>query len=182
MTDLPPEPAPEARPQFRALAQYVRDMSFENPGAPASLRPGLPQPQIQLNIDLGARKVDADTDEVTLRLRATAKRGEETVFIAELLYAGLFAFINIPDADRQVLQAVECPRLLFPFARQVLADMTRDGGFVAVMLEPIDFAGLYRARLQRQQQGGQGQEGPSGETPPAGESQNGGGTPAPTTN
>jgi preprotein translocase subunit SecB len=162
MTDLPPQPdsgaAPEPaidnRPQFRALAQYVRDMSFENPAAPASLRPGLPAPQIQLNIDLGARKIDADTEEVTLRLRATAKRGEETVFIAELLYAGLFGFLNISEADRQTLVAVECPRLMFPFARQVLADMTRDGGFVAVMLEPIDFAGLYRSRQLRQQQGG----------------------------
>lgn len=162
MTDLPPqpdsgadpEPAIDNRPQFRALAQYVRDMSFENPAAPASLRPGLPAPQIQLNIDLGARKIDADTDEVTLRLRATAKRGEETVFIAELLYAGLFGFINISEADRQTLVAVECPRLMFPFARQVLADMTRDGGFVAVMLEPIDFAGLYRSRQLRGQQGG----------------------------
>jgi preprotein translocase subunit SecB len=169
MTDLPPEgaPAAEARPQFRALMQYVRDMSFENPGAPGSLRPGQPQPQIQLNIDLGARRVDAEADEVSMRIRATGKRGEETVFIAELLYAGLFAFRNMSDTDRQVMHMIECPRLLFPFARQILADMTRDGGFPAVVLEPIDFASLYRARLQRQQEeaGTGGQEAGGGETP-----------------
>jgi preprotein translocase subunit SecB len=168
MTDLPPqpdsgaapEPAIDTQPQFRALTQYVRDMSFESPAAPASLRSGLPAPQIQLNIELGARKIEPDTEEVSLRLRATAKRGEETVFIAELLYAGVFGFINIPEADRQMLVAVECPRLMFPFARQILADMTRDGGFVAVMLDPIDFAGLYRARQLRQQQGEAGETHP----------------------
>lgn len=166
MTDTPPEgtaqgTAPDARaPQFRVLGQYVRDSSFENPGAPASLRGGQASPQIELGVDMSARRIDADTEEVSLRIRATAKRGEETVFIAELLYAGLFAFINIPDEERTPIVMIECPRLLFPFARQILADMTRDGGFPPVMLEPIDFTALYRARLQQQAQQAQAGEAP----------------------
>lgn len=169
MTDLPPEgtAAPETRaPQFRVLAQYVRDSSFENPGAPMSLRGRQNPPQIELGVDLAARRIDTDTEEVSLRIRATAKREGETVFIAELLYAGLFGFVNIPDAERGPIVMIECPRILFPFARQVLADMTRDGGFPPVMLEPIDFAALYRQRLLQQQQAQQTEAAAGGETAP----------------
>ncbi len=164
MTDLPPEgAAPSSAPQLRVLAQYVRDSSFENPLAPQSLRSGQGSPQVQLGVDLGARKVAEDADEVSLRIRATAKRDEETVFIAELLYAGVFQFNNIPDEQRQPLLMIECPRLLFPFARQVLSDMTREGGFPPVMLEPIDFSVLYRQRLAQQAQEGAGNGAAQGE-------------------
>ncbi len=159
MTDLPPDAAaPGAAgaqsqaPQLRVLAQYVRDSSFENPAAPMSLRGDLPAPQIQMAIDIAARNVDQDAEEISLHIKATAKRGEETVFIAELLYSGLFAFINIPEAERHAVTLIECPRLLFPFARQVLSDMTREGGFPPVLLEPLDFAALYRQRMLQQQQ------------------------------
>lgn len=161
MSDLAASPADNgaaaAQPQLRVLAQYVKDMSFENPGAPQSLRAGQDQPQIDLQIDVNAMAL-ADGPglyEVALRMRAQGSRGTEVVFIAELVYAGLFEFQNISGPDFEPILLIECPRTIFPFARRVLADMTREGGHPPLMLDPIDFVGLYRAQMeQRQQQGG----------------------------
>ncbi|WP_420430219.1 protein-export chaperone SecB [Hyphobacterium sp.] len=153
---------PENMPQMRMLVQYVKDLSFENPGAPATLRANQTQPAIDINIDVQARSVEDNTYEVTIMMSAQAKREEETTFICELAYGGLFELLNFDDAARQPMLLVECPRLLFPYARRVFADATRDGGFPPLMLEPIDFAGLYRQQLARQQQAG-------GNTPPAGD-------------
>lgn len=157
MTDAPSTPTDTqtpAQPQLRVLAQYVKDLSFENPGAPDTLRPGQPAPGIDLSIDVRARNVGDDTFEVLLVINARASRkteaGEDSiVFIAELSYGGLFQMANIPDAEREPFLLIECPRMIFPYARRILADTTRDGNFPPLMLDPVDFASLYRQQLAK---------------------------------
>jgi len=161
MTDAPNTPADNAAaqaPQLRVLAQYVKDLSFENPGAPETLRPGQPAPAIDLAIDVQARTAGEDTFEVVLTVNAKASRDETVVFIAELSYAGLFQLANVGETDREPFLLIECPRLIFPFARRVLADTTRDGNFPPLMLDPVDFAGLYRAQLAKRAAAAPGSE------------------------
>jgi len=180
MTDAPANPDQSAQPQvpqIRVMGQYVKDLSFENPGAPNSLRGG-GQPNIDMGIDVRARGVDESTYEVELSLSAKATRENDTAFIAELVYAGLFQITNLDERARDPFLLIECPRILFPFARRILSDATRDGGFPPLMLEPVDFAALYRQQLAQRQQGGQsegqqggqgGESGPeTGGTPPSG--------------
>lgn len=139
-------PPATAEPRIALAGQYVRDLSFENPNAPASLRAD-DQPQVQVSVQVNAAQRGGSAFEVTLQVNATAKRGEDTVFVVELLYGGLFSFENIPVNSLQAVCLIECPRLLFPFARRIVADVTRDGGFPPLLLEPVDFAQLYRRRL-----------------------------------
>lgn len=136
-------------PMLQILAQYTKDASFENPNAPESLRTGLDAPQININIEIGRQMLSDDTVEVVLMLKADARRGEQIAFIAELEYAGLFAFKGANVEEIQPLILVECPRLLFPFARQIMAEMTQNGGFPPIMLEPPDFVGMFRNEIQR---------------------------------
>jgi len=138
-----------AGPMLSVLAQYTKDQSFENPNAPNSLRTGLDAPQIGINIEIGRQMLEGDNVEVTLMLRAEARRGEEVAFLAELEYAGLFSFQGINIEEIQPLILIECPRLLFPFARQIMAEMTQNGGFPPIMLEPPDFAGMFREEMMR---------------------------------
>lgn len=144
--------APPAPPQLAVAAQYIKDLSFENPNAPAALRGPNGQPQVQVNVDVQARGVGQDSYEVMLRANIEAKQGEQTAFILELLYGGVFILRNIPPEHLEAVCLVECPRLLFPFARRIIADATRDGGFPPLMLDPIDFAALYLQGKQRQAQ------------------------------
>ncbi|WP_417481250.1 protein-export chaperone SecB [Maricaulis sp.] len=152
MTDAPATPAentPPQPPQLRILAQYVKDLSFENPGAPETLR-NAQAPAIDLAIDVQARSLGEGTFEVVLNINAKAAReNNDVVFITELAYGGLFQLANIADADREPFLLIECPRLLFPFARRILADATRDGGFPPLMLDPVDFASLYRQQIMK---------------------------------
>ena len=141
-----------AAPRLAVVTQYVKDLSFENPMAPQSLLPGGPRPEIGVRVNVGIQSLDAERHEVVLTINVEAKAGEQAVFILELAYAGVFQLSNIPAETAQPLLLIECPRLLFPFARRVVADITRDGGFPPLMIEPIDFAGLFRRRLQQQQQ------------------------------
>ena len=143
-----PEPqAPDAQPGLQIMVQYVRDLSFENPGAP-HFAAGQ-NPEICVNANVGARKL-SDTDyEVGLKFRIEAKAAtegeDETVqFIAELEYCGVFRLLNVAEADVKPVLLIEAPRQLFPFARRVLADATRDGGYPPIMLDPIDFMALYQ--------------------------------------
>jgi preprotein translocase subunit SecB len=136
-------------PMLSVLAQYTKDQSFENPNAPDSLRSGLSAPEIQINIEIGRQMLEGDNIEVTLMLKAEAKRGDKIAFIAELEYAGLFAFAGISAEEIQPLIMIECPRLLFPFSRQIMAEMTQNGGFPPIMLEPPDFAGMFRDEMMR---------------------------------
>jgi preprotein translocase subunit SecB len=136
-------------PMLSVLAQYTKDQSFENPNAPDSLRSGLSAPEIQINIEIGRQMLEGDNIEVTLMLKAEAKRGDKIAFIAELEYAGLFAFAGVSTEEIQPLIMIECPRLLFPFSRQIMAEMTQNGGFPPIMLEPPDFAGMFRDEMMR---------------------------------
>jgi preprotein translocase subunit SecB len=138
-----------AGPRLAILTQYVKDMSFENPKAPRGLQAGTARPEIQIRVDVGARPAGEGHYEVTLQLNVDAKSGDETVFLMELTYAGIFLLANIPSDSLQPLHLIECPRLLFPFARRIVADATRDGGFPPLMIDPIDFVSLYRRKAQQ---------------------------------
>jgi len=155
-TDAPETPATngaDTQPQVGIVAQYVKDLSFENPNAPRAFQMQ-GQPQIEVNVNVQARRVSDDMYEVDLKVEATAKAEGQTSFIVDLLYSGLFGLRNIPEEALEPFLVVEAPRILFPFARRIIADATRDGGFPPLLLEPIDFAALYMA--QRQAQMGEG--------------------------
>lgn len=148
--DAPSENAAAPQgPMLRVLAQYTKDMSFESPNAPDSLRAGLEPPAINIGIEIGRQMMADDNVEVTLILKADAKRGEQTAFIAELEYAGLFAFQGVTVEEIQPLIMIECPRLLFPFARQLMAEMTQSGGYPPILLEPPDFSAMFREEMMR---------------------------------
>jgi preprotein translocase subunit SecB len=138
--------APQA--QIQVLAQYVKDLSFENPAAPMSLQGQ--KPALEVGVDVQARGLGVDQYEVSIRVRADAKSANQTIFVCEVTYAGVFMLKNIGQENIQPILLIECPRQLFPFARRVVADTTRDGGFPPLMLDPIDFLTLYRAQLAQQ--------------------------------
>lgn len=144
-------------PQVGVISQYVKDLSFENPSSPAVFQ-WQGQPQIDVQFNIGAAVVGQDVHEVTLRIEVTANASEGTAFKVDVLYAGLFAIKNLPEEQMQPFLLAEAPRILFPFARRVIADAVRDGGFPPLLLDPIDFATLYmqrQAQLQAEQTGGQ---------------------------
>jgi preprotein translocase subunit SecB len=135
--------------RMQVLGQYVKDLSFENPGAPLSLSV---RPAIDLGVDIQAKRLDQERYEVEIKLRVSAKSEDKTLFLLELVYAGLLVIQNVPEEFLQQMLLIEAPHMLFPFARRVVADTIRDGGMPPLMIEPIDFAGLYRARLGDVQQ------------------------------
>lgn len=140
---------PPAGPGFRIVAQYVKDLSFENPKAPDSLRVD-GKPAIDLGVEMNAQGRKDGLFEVDLRLTVKASTETMTVFNIELLYGGLFALQGVAEQDIEPLLLIECPRYLFPFAREIIARATSDGGFYPpFMLDPIDFAGIYVARQQQ---------------------------------
>ena len=135
-------------PQVQILSQYVKDLSFENPNAPEIYKPGTAQPQVQVNVGVNSRNLEEGRYEVTLNIKADAKSGEQQAFLVELAYAGVAALPNATKEQVPPLLLVEVPRLLFPFARSVIADATRDGGFPPLMVQPVDFVDLFRRQLQ----------------------------------
>jgi len=143
---------PKPQPSMRILGQYLKDLSFENPNAPQSLAPQQSQPEINIAVNVNARNINANDLEVELHLDAKATTQGKIVFAAELLYAGTFRLENFPANVMHAAALIECPRMLFPFARQILADATRNGGFPPLMLDPIDFAAMYQKRMLQQQQ------------------------------
>jgi preprotein translocase subunit SecB len=143
----------DTAPQVGLLSQYVKDLSFENPNAPAVYQ-WQSQPQIDVQFNIGSQQLNEDIYEVALKIDITAKADGNTAFAVELLYAGLFALRNIPDEQLQPFLLAEAPRLIFPFARRVIADCVRDGGFPPLMLDPIDFASLYMQRAAQMEGGG----------------------------
>ena len=145
----------ETRPQLGILTQYVKDLSFENPSAPERPAEAERAPDITVNVQVEARRLNETAFEVTLQITSNARHQEKPVFLVELTYAGVFTLIGIPKEALEPALLVECPRLLFPFARRIVADVTRDGGFPPLLLAPIDFLALYR---NRQQQAAQAQE------------------------
>jgi preprotein translocase subunit SecB len=146
-------------PQIGVLAQYVKDLSFENPNAPRSLAPSGQQPTINIQVNVDAAPMSAagaveagGTDfEVKLRLEGKAEAQGMLLFGFELVFAGAFRIQNVPAESLQPVVMIECPRLLFPFAREIVATAVRNGGFPPLLLEPIDFVTLYRQRLAAMQ-------------------------------
>ncbi len=141
-------PQPQAAtPQIGVLAQYVKDLSFENPNAPRSIAPSGQQPSINIQVNVDAAPTSGTDVEVTLRLEGKAESQGMLLFGFELVFAGIFRIQNVPAESLQPIILIECPRLLFPFAREIIATTVRNGGFPPLLLDPIDFVGLYRQRM-----------------------------------
>jgi preprotein translocase subunit SecB len=151
-------------PPLIVNAQYIKDFSFEAPGTPQVFsQMQQAQPDISVNVDVQARALEAPVYEVVLNVRADCKVGETQAFLVELSYGGVFT-LNVPQADVHPVLLIECPRLLFPFARQILATTTINGGFLPLMLGPIDFASLYQRQAREAEVARAGATGP---TPPS---------------
>ena len=145
-----PNTAPSVAPQLTILAQYIKDLSFENPNAPRSLSQPA-QPQINVTVNVTANPL-SDTDvEVELRLEGKAEASGTVLFNVELVFAGAFRIQNVPQENIHPLMLIECPRLLFPFAREIIASAVRNGGFPPLLLDPIDFVALYQQRAAQAQ-------------------------------
>lgn len=142
-------------PTYNLIGQYIRDLSFENPGAPGSILAGGASPQFSVSINVSVKKQSDDVYAVELLLNAKAERESTVLFNVELAYGGVFRVRNVAENQLAPLLMVECPRLVFPFARQVLANTVQQGGFPPLMMEPVDFQALYiqnLRNLQAQQQ------------------------------
>ncbi|HYZ61823.1 MAG TPA: protein-export chaperone SecB [Acetobacteraceae bacterium] len=157
--------AQQATPPLVVNAQYVKDLSFEVPNAPEIFSTLRAQPNVNINLDVQARRLNEGQDvfEVTLQIKAEAVEApanpngpaaadQKPVFIAELAFCGVFTLTGVPENAVEPVLLVECPRLLFPYARNILADVTRDGGFPPVLLQPIDFVALWQSRRGPQPQ------------------------------
>ncbi|MFS0736474.1 protein-export chaperone SecB [Sphingomonas sp. 1P06PA] len=145
----------DTAPQVGVITQYVKDLSFENPHAPHAFQ-WQTQPKIDVQFNIGSNQVAEDVYEVSLKIEARAEVEDKVAFVVELVYAGLFGLRNVPEEAMQPFLLAEAPRILFPFARRIIADVTRDGNYPPLMLEPIDFAAMYIA--QAQAQSGEGQQ------------------------
>jgi preprotein translocase subunit SecB len=146
-----PSPAPTQQPQLSVVAQYIKDLSFENPNAPQSLAPGSTQPQITIQINVNGKPMSTTDVEVTLKLEGKAETNGSVLFRFELEFAGVFRILNVPPESMNMMVLIECPRLLFPFAREIVSTTVRNGGFSPLLLNPIDFVDLYRQRLAASQ-------------------------------
>ena len=152
LTDLNLDPAAgngaDNQPVAGVISQYVKDLSVENPNAPECYQwDGAPNIDLQFNI--GANRVNEEIHEVELKINVTAKTDKGNLYLIELSYCGLVGMRNLPDEHQHAFLFAEGPRILFPFARRIVADATRDAGFQPLMLDPIDFNGLYMQQLQR---------------------------------
>ena len=135
-------------PSIQIAAQYIKDLSFENPSMGVNVR----QPQIDFSVDLQARRMQENGPyEVVMKLRVSATQEEKPIFLLEMAYGGIFILNGVPEEAVQPLLLIECPRMMFPFVRRIVADLVSDGGLPPLMIEPIDFAQLYRNRLARAQ-------------------------------
>ncbi|MGH6762203.1 MAG: protein-export chaperone SecB [Phyllobacterium sp.] len=139
------------QPTLNILAQYVKDLSFESPGAPLSLRARDKAPGININVNVNANPIGDNDFDVVLTLSARAGEGKEVLFNAELVYGGIFRIQGFPQEHMLPLLFIECPRLLFPFARQIIAEATRNGGFPPLLIDPIDFAQMFQQRMAEEQ-------------------------------
>ena len=138
-------------PQMHIVAQYLKDLSFENPNAPESLRPSNDTPQIQIGVNVNANP-KSDTDyEVDLKIEARGNMGKDVLFNIEVEYGGIVRLQNVPEESIHPVVLIEGPRMMFPFVRQIIAEATRNGGFPPLMVDPIDFAALYQQRMMQAQ-------------------------------
>ena len=148
----------DTSPAAGMISQYIKDLSFENPKAPAIYQ-STTAPAIDVQFNIAANQVADDVHEAVLKIEVRAEIEGSVAFIVDLTYAGIFGFRNIPADQIQPFMLAEAPRLLFPFARRVLADCVRDGGFPPLLLEPIDFGQLYLQQAEAQAQGASGTAG-----------------------
>ena len=145
-SDAAPQPQQPSGPSMRVMNQYIKDLSFENPGARVN-----EQPNVDLGIDVQAvpQNQQDGTYEVILKMNARAGTAETALFLIELQYAGLFQIRGASQSDMEAMLLIECPRLLFPFARRIIADLTQEGGFPALRIDPVDFTALYRQQREQ---------------------------------
>jgi preprotein translocase subunit SecB len=131
-------------PVVQIVSQYIKDLSFENP----SMGVNVQRPQIDFSVDLQARRMQENGPfEVVIKIRVTAVQDEKTIFLLEMAYGGIFVLDKVPNEVLQPMLLIECPRLLFPYLRRIVSDLVSDGGLPPLMIEPIDFAALYRSKM-----------------------------------
>lgn len=156
-TNIPQNPSMREMPEGGNMpivihAQYIKDLSFENPDSPASLRGIKGTPEMDVNIGMDARKIADDKTEnlyeVALNVRARAVNGDTTLFIAELQYGMTVSLNNVPEDQHHPILLIEIPRMAFPFARQIMSDLTTQGGYPPLLLNPVDFHALYMDRFK----------------------------------
>ena len=140
-----------AAPTLNILAQYIKDLSFESPGAPQSLRGRDKAPSININVNVNANPIADKEFDVTLTLNAKANYDNDVLFNIELVYGGVFRVDGFPQEHMLPVLFIECPSMLFPFARQIIADVTRNGGFPPLMIDPIDFTQMFAQRVAEEQ-------------------------------
>jgi len=141
----------QSQAQLSVLGQYIKDFSFENPNAPRSLTPTQTQPAINIQINVGVQQLATTDYEVTLKLDGKAESSGSVLFAFDLTFAGVFRVQNVPQETLHPLIMIECPRLLFPFAREIIATAVRNGGFPPLLLDPVDFVALYQQRAAQAQ-------------------------------
>lgn len=140
------QPAPD-KPALFLRAQYIKDLSFENPRAPASIFSLREPPQMDVSVNLGAQRLDEKVFELSIHIATRAVSEKTTIFLCDVVYAGVIEVQNIPEEALESTLFIQGAQLLYPFARRVIADLTRDGGFPPLQLDPMDFAGMYQAQL-----------------------------------
>ena len=149
-------PAPGTSPtdvaEFGVMAQYIKDFSFENPNAPRSLAPLQQQPEIGIQVNVTPKPISNTDFEVELRIDGKAEASGMLLFSFDLTFAGVFRLQNVPQENVSPLVMIEAPRLLFPFAREIIASAVRGGGFPPLLLDPVDFVALYQQRIAQMQQ------------------------------
>ena len=155
--------APEGEPQISILAQYIKDLSVENPSAPQVFQWQV-QPNVDVQFNINVEKLGDDVHEIILKMEVSARSENGVHFVVDLSYGGLFGLRNIPEEALPPFLLIEAPRLIFPFARQIVSDAVANTGFPPLLLDPIDFAGAYLAHLEAAQ-GAQGESNGSGAVP-----------------
>lgn len=138
------------QPLIAINAQYVKDISFESPNAPLSLTPKTTAPKIDVSLNLEVKEIQPDNYEVTLEIIVKANHEDSTIFVLELAYSGLFTVKNFSEEQKEMILLIHCPTIIFPFARRIVADVTRDGGFQPLMIDPVDFSALYQQKKQQE--------------------------------
>ena len=138
----------ETNPSVQVVGQYLKDLSFESPNTPGSLKSPGANPNLQVDIHVNATKLEGEVFESAIQFKAHASNDDGTIYLLEAVYAGAFQVNNIPEDALQPLLLINCPAILYPFLRRLIADLTREGGFPPLLLDPIDFAVLYQQRMQ----------------------------------
>jgi preprotein translocase subunit SecB len=152
MSDTDKQKSPEQNRQFAIQKLYLKDSSFESPGAPHSFQFTKWEPKIDLNLTNSQKHIEGDIYEVVLCVTATVKLEEETTFLIEVQYAGLFALVGFDESELKYMLGSQCMNLLFPYAREVVSDLSTRGGFPPLILSPVNFEALYQQHLQQEEQ------------------------------